>query len=100
MPSQTEISPKNETKKHLKSREKTCKNRTIIDTAIFLTFTFLQKPYNYNKIYCNVFKKAELEEELGCRYFRHTTPHGTIQGKNDKHKEIRKFRILIISFFY
>lgn len=29
----------------------------------------------------NVFKEAELNEEVVCRNFRHTTPHGAIEGK-------------------
>lgn len=30
----------------------------------------------------NIFKEGELQEELVCRKFRHTTKHGAIKGKN------------------
>jgi len=29
----------------------------------------------------NIFKEGELAEKLVCRDFRHTTPHGAIEGK-------------------
>jgi hypothetical protein len=32
----------------------------------------------------NVFNEGELEENLVCRYFRHTTQHGSIEGKTQK----------------
>ncbi|WP_246255770.1 hypothetical protein [Cyclobacterium plantarum] len=32
----------------------------------------------------NVFKEGELEEQVVCREFRHTTPHGAIVGKTQK----------------
>lgn len=32
----------------------------------------------------NVFKEAELSEEVVCREFRHTTQHGAIDGKTQE----------------
>ena len=32
----------------------------------------------------NVFKKGELDEEVVCRIFRHTTQHGAMIGKANK----------------
>lgn len=32
----------------------------------------------------NIFKEGELEENLACRNFRHTTSHGAIKGKSDQ----------------
>ncbi|MBA3899406.1 MAG: virulence RhuM family protein [Bacteroidetes bacterium] len=32
----------------------------------------------------NVFKEGELEEKVVCREFRHTTPHGAIEGKTQE----------------
>ncbi len=32
----------------------------------------------------NVFKEAELNEEVVCRDFRHTTQHGAIDGKTQE----------------
>jgi hypothetical protein len=32
----------------------------------------------------NVFNKGELQEEVVCRNFRHTTPHGAIEGKTQE----------------
>lgn len=32
----------------------------------------------------NVFKEGELNEEVVCRDFRHTTQHGAIQGKTQE----------------
>jgi hypothetical protein len=30
----------------------------------------------------NIFKENELDKEMVCRKFRHTTPHGAIEGKS------------------
>lgn len=38
----------------------------------------------------NVFKEGELNEELVCRNFRLTTPHGAIQGKTQE-KEVKHY---------
>lgn len=32
----------------------------------------------------NVFKEGELNEAVACRDFRHTTPHGAIEGKTQE----------------
>jgi hypothetical protein len=32
----------------------------------------------------NVFKEGELNEEMVCRNFRHTTQHGAIEGKTQE----------------
>jgi len=40
----------------------------------------------------NVFKEGELNEELVCRDFRHTTPHGDILGKTQE-KETKYYNL-------
>ncbi len=48
----------------------------------------------------NVFKEGELNEELVCRNFRLTTPHGAIQGKTQE-KEVKHYNLdVIISVGY
>ncbi|WP_439482273.1 RhuM family protein [Cyclobacterium plantarum] len=48
----------------------------------------------------NVFKEGELEEQVVCREFRHTTPHGAIVGKTQK-KIIKHYNLdVIISVGY
>jgi len=48
----------------------------------------------------NVFKEGELEEELVCREFRHTTKHGAIAGKTQE-KPVKYYNLdLIISVGY
>jgi hypothetical protein len=32
----------------------------------------------------HIFKEGELQEEVVCRDFRHTTQHGAIEGKTQK----------------
>jgi len=48
----------------------------------------------------NVFKEGELEEELVCREFRHTTQHGAIAGKTQE-KAVKYYNLdVIISVGY
>ncbi|MCD4791411.1 MAG: virulence RhuM family protein, partial [Bacteroidales bacterium] len=48
----------------------------------------------------NIFKEGELNEELVCRNFRHTTQHGAIQEKTQT-KEVRYYNLdVIISVGY
>ncbi len=48
----------------------------------------------------NVFKEGELEEPVVCREFRHTTPHGAIEGKTQE-KVIKHYNLdVIISVGY
>lgn len=48
----------------------------------------------------NVFKEGELEENMVCREFRHTTPHGAIEGKTQE-KSVKYYNLdLIISVGY
>jgi hypothetical protein len=48
----------------------------------------------------NVFKEGELDEKVVCRYFRHTTQHGAIEGKTQE-KEVKYYNLdVIISFGY
>lgn len=37
----------------------------------------------------NVFSEGELEENVVCRNFRHTTQHGAIQGKTQEKKVLQ-----------
>jgi hypothetical protein len=56
---------------------------------IFMTITYQTKINSANLLILavitehikNVFSEAELEENVVCRNFRHTTQHGAIQGK-------------------
>jgi prophage maintenance system killer protein len=48
----------------------------------------------------NVFKEGELEEEMVCRNFRHTTQHGAIKGKTQS-KNVKFYNLdVIISVGY
>ena len=43
-----------------------------------------------------IFSEGELNEELVCRYFRHTTQHGAIEGKTQA-KEIKYYNLRAIT---
>jgi len=48
----------------------------------------------------NIFKEGELEDNLVCRNFRHTTQHGAIEGKTQE-KEVKYYNLdVIISVGY
>lgn len=48
----------------------------------------------------NIFNEGELNENMVCRNFRHTTPHGAIQGKTQE-KEVKHYNLdVIISVGY
>ena len=48
----------------------------------------------------NIFEEGELEEKVVCRDFRHTTPHGAIEGKTQE-KSVRYYNLdVIISVGY
>lgn len=48
----------------------------------------------------NTFKEGELDEEVVCRNFRHTTQHGAIKGKTQE-KEVKYYNLdVIISVGY
>ncbi len=48
----------------------------------------------------NIFKEGELEENLACRNFRHTTSHGAIKGKKQEN-EVKYYNLdVIISVGY
>lgn len=48
----------------------------------------------------NVFKEGELDEQVVCRNFRHTTKHGAIEGKTQE-KEVKYYNLdVIISVGY
>jgi len=34
----------------------------------------------------NIFNEGELEEQVVCAFFTHTTKHGAIEGKTQKNK--------------
>jgi len=38
----------------------------------------------------NIFAEGELDEQLVCRKFRHTTGHGAIEGKTQEKGEARR----------
>ena len=48
----------------------------------------------------NVFKEGELDEEVVCRIFRHTTQHGAIEGKTQETSTIYYNLDVIISVGY
>jgi hypothetical protein len=48
----------------------------------------------------NVFTEGELEEKVVCRYFRHTTQHGAIEGKKQSKKVTHYNLDVIISVGY
>src|SRR5690554_7649494 len=43
----------------------------------------------------NVFKEGELEEEVVCREFRHTTHHGAVAGKTQE-KVVKHYNLDVI----
>ena len=48
----------------------------------------------------NIFKEGELNEEVACRDFRHTTKHGAIEGKTQT-KNVKYYNLdVIISVGY
>ena len=48
----------------------------------------------------NIFKEGELKEDEVCRYFRHTTRHGAIEGKTQT-KQVKYYNLdVIISVGY
>jgi hypothetical protein len=48
----------------------------------------------------NIFKEGELQENMVCRDFRHTTPHGAIEGKTQE-KVVKHYNLdVIISVGY
>lgn len=48
----------------------------------------------------NVFREGELDENVVCRNFRHTTPHGAIEGKTQD-KDVKHYNLdVIISVGY
>jgi hypothetical protein len=48
----------------------------------------------------NIFQEGELDEKVVCRNFRHTMPHGAIEGKMQE-KEVRYYNLdVIISVGY
>ena len=48
----------------------------------------------------NVFKEGELDENMVCRDFRHTTQHGAIEGKTQE-KDVKHYNLdVIISLGY
>lgn len=48
----------------------------------------------------NIFTEGELEEDVVCRYFRHTTQHGAIKGKTQT-RNIKYYNLdVIISVGY
>lgn len=48
----------------------------------------------------NVFEEGELDETMVCRNFRHTTPHGAIEGKTQE-REVKYYNLdVIISVGY
>jgi hypothetical protein len=48
----------------------------------------------------NIFKENELQEDVVCRDFRHTTPHGAIEGKTQE-KAVKHYNLdVIISVGY
>ena len=48
----------------------------------------------------NIFKEGELEKEKVCRFFRHTTQHGAIEGKTQNQEVILYNLDVIISVGY
>ena len=44
----------------------------------------------------NIFSNEELKEEVVCRFFRHTTQHGAIKGKNQT-KEVKFYNLKAIT---
>ena len=53
-----------------------------------------------NEHILNIFKEGELDEEVVCRKFRHTTQHGALEGKTQS-KEVKYYNLdVIISVGY
>lgn len=44
----------------------------------------------------NIFEETELDEKLVCRHFRHTTPHGAIEGLQQE-KEVKFYNLKAIT---
>jgi hypothetical protein len=42
-----------------------------------------------------IFADGELEEQVVCRYFRHTTPHGAVEGLTQE-KEVKYYNLKAI----
>lgn len=47
----------------------------------------------------NIFKEGELEENLACRNFRHTTSHGAIKGKTQEN-DVKYYNLDVIIYTY
>lgn len=43
----------------------------------------------------NVFTEGELDEDMVCREFRHTTQHGAIDGKTQE-KDVKHYNLDVI----
>lgn len=44
----------------------------------------------------NIFKESELDEKVACRFFRHTTQHGAIEGKTQQ-KDVKYYNLRAIT---
>jgi len=66
----------------------------------FIIFLFDKGRTTISEHIKNIFKEGELDEKVVCRNFRHTTPHGAIEGKTQE-KEVKYYNLdVIISVGY
>lgn len=57
-------------------------NKTVWLTQDQIAMLFSKGRSTITEHINNIFKEGELEKEKVCRKFRHTTPHGAIEGKS------------------
>jgi hypothetical protein len=75
------------------------------DETVWLTQAQLAELFQKSRVTItehigNIFKEGELQEEVVCREFRHTTQHGAIEGKTQE-KSVKYYNLdVIISVGY
>ena len=63
----------------------------LLDETVWLTQAQMATLFDKGRVTItehinNIFKEGELNENMVCRKFRHTTQHGAIQGKTQEKK--------------
>lgn len=75
-------------------------NDTVWLTQEQMASLFLKGRSTIAEHILNIFKEGELEEQVVCRDFRHTTEHGAIKGKS-QHVSVKHYNLdVIISVGY
>jgi hypothetical protein len=75
-------------------------NETVWLTQAQLAELFQKSRTTITEHISNIFKEGELQEEVVCREFRHTTQHGAIEGKTQE-KSVKYYNLdVIISVGY